>query len=273
MQNQLFSVFPMLLSISLIVIFSFSISSVPASAQTQTCSYISDFCLTVDGCPRSKVYCIDNSIYMTSYTCTAFVCRECTNIFLKNCASNEVCKNGVCIPQIQKPCSDFNNNPNKCNSYYFNNNYPCSYCFSTNNCYTKQEYSSKCVTTPPPPTPPPPTPPPSCSKQLGDSCTKSSECCSGRCYGTGTSKAYTCKGSCPSGEIVYAPDAQACCKTTDYNGVVCVPSEGGNGEPPKPKRCYQIKSSGECQSRSDCEWCVTGICTERPRTGTNCPTD
>lgn len=75
--------------------------------------------------------------------CTSSGWTACSNKPDGTSCSKGFCKNGVCVEK-QQPCSDFNNKPDNCNSYYFNNNYPCSYCFSTNKCYTKQEYSDKC---------------------------------------------------------------------------------------------------------------------------------
>lgn len=66
---------------------------------------------------------------------------------------------------------------------------------------------------------------------------------------------------------------QCCSNEIDWVSWKCIPSEGGGDTTPEPQRCYQIKGTGDCQARSDCEWCLTGYCTDRLREGSNCPTD
>ncbi len=89
-------------------------------------------------------------------------------------------------------------------------------------------------------------------KKDGEPCKRSSECCGGFCYGTPTSKEYTCHNEC--GKYVYGADSSACCGKMDESGF-CLPTEGGE--------CSAYKNKLTC-TMNGCKWCTLRILTARP---------
>lgn len=116
-------------------------------------------------------------------------------------------------------------------------------------------------------------------------CNSNSECPSDKPYCGSFDTSLTCsqvnprcystkEGMCWTYDLTNCPNnagSGGCYNPTASYRLYACSGACGNGGTVGPQLCYKL-GQGECQSRSDCEWCSSGECFER-ETPSQCPTD